>query len=319
MSDSDPAFEAAGELVDGLADRLSNWGRWGESDELGTLNLITPERRTAAAGCVRSGEVFSLAVPLNSEWPQVEGTDRLNCRHLMVETGTDALVEDAEVAWADDMITMSVHAHTHWDALSHVFHRGRMYNGRSAAEVSASGAAANDTMPLAARMATRGVLLDLAPGAALPSDHEVTIAELETALEEQGVELEPGDALLLRTGRLGQVRASGDWREFTGADGVPPNAPGIGVAAMPWLHERGVAALACDNVGVEVLRGAATRRLPVHELALVYMGMPIGEIFDLDRLADRCAEDGHWDFLLSAAPLPIEGAVGGPVNPVAIR
>ncbi|MGH2938188.1 MAG: cyclase family protein [Solirubrobacterales bacterium] len=315
-----PAEDAdLGELVDGLAERLSNWGRWGADDELGTLNLITADRRAAAAACVRGGEVLSLALPLNSEWPQGDGSGRLNCRHLMVETGTDALAEGSEVGWADDMITMSVHAHTHWDAFSHVFHRGKMYNGRSAAEVSASGAAANDITPLAARLASRGVLIDLAPGGALPTDHEVTAAELEAALEGQEVEVETGDTLLVRTGRLGQVRATGEWRKFTDAYGVNPEEPGIGPAALPWLHERGVAAFACDNWAVEVLHGAGSSRMPVHELALVYMGMPIGEMFDLDRLATCCAADGHWDFLLSAAPLPIEGGVGGPVNPIAIR
>jgi kynurenine formamidase len=315
MTRADPVDE----LVDGLAGDLTNWGRWGEDDERGTLNLITAERRIAAGDCVRSGEMFSLALPLNSEWPQGDGSGRFNCHHLMVQTGTDALATGADVGWADDVITMSVHAHTHWDAFSHVFHRGRMYNGRSAAEVSAAGAAANDIMPLAASLATRGVLLDLAPGDALPVDHEVTAAELDAALERQRVELHAGDALLVRTGRLGQVRASGDWRSFTETYDVAPEEPGIGPRAMPWLHERGVAAFACDNWAVEVLRGAASRRMPVHELALVYMGLPIGEMFDLDRLAGRCGEDGRWDFLLSAAPLPIEGGVGGPVNPIAIR
>jgi kynurenine formamidase len=133
------------------------------------------------------------------------------------------------------------------------------------------------------------------------------------------VEVGGGDVLLVRTGRLGQVRAAGAWREFTETDGVYPEEPGIGAAALPWLHERGVAALGCDNWAVEVLRGPSTLRMPVHELALVYMGMPIGEMFDLDRLAARCGEDGRWDFMLSAAPLPIEGGVGGPVNPIAIR
>jgi kynurenine formamidase len=319
MTDADLRPEAVDRLVDGLAEKLSNWGRWGERDELGTLNLITADRRIAAGECVRSGEIFSLAIPLNSEWPQGDGSGRLNCQHLMVKTGTDALAEGVETGWADDVITMSVHAHTHWDAFSHVFHRGKMYNGRSAAEVSGFGAAANDITPLAARLGTRGVLVDLAPGDALPSDHEVTAAELEQALERQGVEVGAGDALLVRTGRLGQVRTGGEWREFTEAYDVNPKEPGIGPTALPWLHERGVAAFACDNWAVEVLRGAASQRMPVHELALVYMGMPIGEMFDLDRLAARCAEDGRWDFLLSAAPLPIEGGVGGPVNPIAIR
>jgi kynurenine formamidase len=319
MIDRESPGDATDRLVDELLDRVTNWGRWGPEDELGTLNLVTPGRRASAAACVRSGEIVSLALPLNSEWPQGEGSGRLNCQHLMVSTGTDALAGGGETGWADDVITMSVHAHTHWDALSHVFHRGRMYNDRSAAEVSAAGAAANDVRPLAAGLAARGVLVDLSPEEALPTDHEVTAAELEATLEHQGIELESGDILLIRTGRLGQVRTDGNWREFTKSAQGMPEEPGIGAAALPWLRQRGVAAVASDNWAVEVLRGAATRRLPVHELALVYMGMPIGEMFDLDHLATRCRQDGRWDFLLSAAPLPIVGGVGGPVNPVAIR
>jgi kynurenine formamidase len=319
MPTEEPQERAVGDLVDGLAARVTNWGRWGDEDELGTLNLITPERRAAAGDCVRGGEIFSLAIPLNSEWPQGDGSGRLNCRHMMVATGTDALADGGETGWADDVITMSVHAHTHWDAFSHIFHRGKMYNGRSAAEVTSAGAAANDIRPAAARLATRGVLVDLAPGEALAVDHEVTDGELEAALDRQGVELRAGDALMIRTGRLGQVRAEGNWREFTESYEAMPCEPGIGAAAMPWLHQRGVAAVACDNWAVEVLRGPASQRMPVHELALVYMGMPIGEMFDLDPLAARCGEDGRWDFLLSAAPLPIAGGVGGPVNPIAIR
>jgi kynurenine formamidase len=319
MTGRESSDDATDRLVDEVVDRVTNWGRWGPDDELGTLNLVTPDRRAAAAACVRSGEIVSLALPLNSEWPQGEGSGRLNCQHLMVSTGTDALAEGDETGWADDVITMSVHAHTHWDALSHVFHRGRMYNDRSAAEVSASGAAANDVRPLAARLAARGVLVDLSPGEALPTDHEVTVAELEAALERQGIELESGDVLLVRTGRLGQVRARGNWREFTESTQGLPEEPGIGAATLPWLRQQAVAAVACDNWAVEVLRGAATRRLPVHELALVYMGMPLGEMFDLDHLATRCRKDDRWDFLLTAAPLPIVGGVGGPVNPVAIR
>lgn len=309
-----------GTVVDALGERLSNWGRWGNDDELGTLNLITEDVRRRARECVRTGQAVSLALPLVPEYPQIPGGGRFNSQHVMTETGTDALAQGAVAAYSDDAIAMSVHGHTHWDALAHVFHRGRMFNDRSAAMVTAQGAAANDVRALARTMVTRGVLLDLAPhGGVLPRDHEITVIELQQAADRQQVTIREGDALLLRTGHLGAIRRSGRWVDFSGAGDRCPFEPGIGHACLPWLHERRVAAVASDNWAVEVLNGSATERMPVHEVAVVHMGMPLGEIFDLDALSALCAADGHWDFLLCASPLPITGAVGGPVNPMAIR
>jgi kynurenine formamidase len=311
--------ETVGALVDRLVGRLSNWGRWGDDDELGTLNLITHEVRRHAATCIQSGEVISLALPLRADEPQVPGGGRFNAQHLMTQTGTDTLVLGKADAYSDDAIAMSVHAHTHWDALAHVFHRGRMFNDRSAGLVTAQGAAANDVVALSRALVTRGVLVDLAPGGSLPGGHEVTIADIERALERQGVEPRSGDALLLRTGHLSAIRAAGRWCELSAIGDRNPFEPGIGPGCLPWLHEREIAALACDNWAVEALHGPVSVRMPVHELAIVHMGMPLGELFELDALAERSAADGRWDLVLSAGPLPIEGGVGGPVNPLAIR
>jgi kynurenine formamidase len=166
------------------------------------------------------------------------------------------------------------------------------------------------------------VLVDIARhyGAeALAPDHEVTVADLESALASQRVELASGDALLVRTGQLGRISASGDWKSFTEVDGKLPLEPGIGLDCLPWLHELGVAAVACDNWAVECLHPDSGGRLPVHEVGIVHMGLLLGEIFQLDALADACAADGRYEFLLAAGPLPVRGGVGGPVNPIAIR
>jgi kynurenine formamidase len=307
-------------LIDAMAQRLSNWGRWGSDDELGTLNLITEKGRVAAAASVRTGQVVSLALPLVADSPQVPGGGRFNAHHVMTETGTDALAAGGPCGYSDDAIAMSVHAHTHWDALSHVFHRGRMFNDRSAALVSARGAAVNDIVPMSRCLVTRGVLVDLAPGGdALPPEHEITVPEIEVALEQQGATLNSGDALLLRTGHLGRIRASGRWADFSAIGDRNPEEPGIGHHCLPWLHELGISAIACDNWAVEVLYGRASTRMPVHEIGIVHMGLALGEMFDLDALAASCAADDQWDFLFSAGPLPISGGVGGPVNPLAIR
>lgn len=308
--------------IDALARDLSNWGRWGADDELGTLNFITREKRLQAAASVRSGTVISLALELRSDRPQPPGSGRLNPQHVMTETGSDAAVHGSAGAYSDDVLAMSIHSATHWDALAHVFHRGRMYNGRACTQVTSAGAAVNSIVAVADRIVTRGVLLDVARHqgvSALAPDHEVTVAELESTLEAQGVDLVSGDALLVRTGHLGRIASSGAWSDFTEVDGRLPLEPGIGADCLPWLNERGVAAVACDNWAVEHLDADSDGRLPVHEVGIVHMGLLLGEIFQLDALAAACAADGRYDFLLAAGPLPVRGGVGGPVNPLAIR
>jgi kynurenine formamidase len=308
--------------VDALARELSNWGRWGPGDELGTLNLITERNRVAAAACVRTGTVHSLALELRGDLPQPPGSGRLNPRHVMTATGNDADADDGAAGYADDTLSIAVHGTTHWDALAHVFHRGFMYNERPRSAVTADGAAANDIVPVARTMVTRGVLVDVARHRGvetLAPDAEVTVSDLEAALEAHRVSISPGDALLIRTGHLGRIRAAGDWASFTEVEGVPPREPGIGADSLGWLHEHGVAAVASDNWAVEWLTGPDVIRFPVHEVGIVHMGLLLGEMFELDELAGACAADGRYDFLLAAGPLPIRGGVGGPVNPLAIR
>ena len=265
---------------------------------------------------------MSLALELRSDLPQAPGSGRLNPQHVMTETGSDAAAGDSTSAYSDDVLAMSVHAATHWDALSHVFHRGLMYNSRPCTDVTSGGARTNDIVPVAERLATRGVLVDIARDHGVESlapDQEVTVADLESALAAQRVELASGDVLLVRTGHLGRIAASGDWANFTEVDGRVPLEPGIGADCLPWLHELGVAGVACDNWAVEHLDANSSGRLPVHEVGIVHMGLLLGEIFQLDSLAAACAADGQYDFLLAAGPLPIRGGVGGPVNPLAIR
>jgi kynurenine formamidase len=215
---------------------------------------------------------------------------------------------------------MSVHAATHWDALSHFIHRGKMYGGISSAEVTTQGAARNDIVPVARRLLTRGVLADVARHRGvevLPAGEGIGADELRGVLDAQGVEVRPGDALLVRTGLLGATKRSGAWTEFAQCGPDLPDTPGVAVDALPLLHELGVCAIACDNWAVEQLTGGPPD-FPVHELALVYMGMILGEVFELDALAEACAAAGRWEFLFAGQPLPLRGGVGGPVNPMAV-
>jgi kynurenine formamidase len=303
-----------------LADRLCNWDRWDRHDGVGALNLITPAKRLEASAAVRSGEAFSLGFELQADLPQPHGAGRQNPLHLMTELPSDFPPDHDGPVSADDFISMAVHAATHWDALSHFFHRGQMYGGISAAEVTTRGAARNDIVPVARRLLTRGVLADVARHCGvevLPPGEGIGADELRDVLDAQGVDVRPGDALLVRTGLLGATRRTGAWTEFAQCGPNLPNTPGIAVDALPLLHELSVCAIACDNWAVEQLTGTPPD-FPVHELALVYMGMILGEVFELDALAEACAAAGRWEFLFAGQPLPLRGGVGGPVNPMAV-
>ena len=307
-------------MIEELADRLCNWDRWDRHDGLGALNLITPAKRLEASAAVRSGEAFSLGFELQPNLPQPPRSGRMNPVHLMTELPGDFPPDHDGPVSADDFLSMAVHAATHWDALSHFFHRGRMYGGIAAAEVTTQGAARNDILPPARRLVTRGVLADVARHRGvevLPPGYGIGADELAEVLDAQGVEVRPGDALLIRTGLLGATKVSGRWAEFAQSGPLVPNTPGVAADALPLLGELGVCAIACDNWAVEQLTGGEPF-FPVHELALVYMGMLLGENFELDALADACAAAGRYEFFFAGQPLPIVGGVGGPVNPMAV-
>ncbi|HEY2480111.1 MAG TPA: cyclase family protein [Solirubrobacterales bacterium] len=307
-------------LVAELAGRLCNWDRWDRDDGLGALHLVTEAKRLEASAAIRSGAAFSLGFELQPELPQPPGAGRLNPQHVMTELPSDFAPDREGPVSADDMLVMAVHAATHWDALSHFFHRGKMYGGISATEVTTRGARRNDIVPVARRLVTRGVLADVARHRGvdvLPPGEGIGADELADVLAAQGVEVRPGDALLVRTGLLGATEVSGAWSEFAQCGPNLPNTPGVAVEALPLLHELGVCAIASDNWAVEQLTGGEPA-FPVHELALVYMGMILGENFELDALAEACASAGRWEFFFAGQPLPLRGGVGGPVNPMAV-
>lgn len=305
--------------------KYSNWGRWGSADEIGTVNLITRAVVRKATRRVEIGRVVQLSLPLDAGGPQTGAGGRFNCVRFSTATGTDHLA--GKQTWldsplthgfgfAEDTIVLPLHSGTHWDSLAHVFHRGRMYNGRSAAEVPAAGAAHSGAEKFSDKLVGRGVLLDL-PAAQgvdwLEDGHAVSIDELEAAVDFGRLTIEEGDILLLRTGQLARCRRQG-WGSYAGGP-----APGLSFFTVPWLGEHGVAAVATDTWGVEVRPAElADSFQPMHLPALVYMGMPLGEIFDFDELALACAEAGRYEFFLSAPTLAITGASGAPPGPVAI-
>lgn len=302
--------------VQALAEKVSNWGRWGKDDERGTINLVGPEEVKRAGACVKKGKIFSLGLPLGHDGPQDGSVNgRFNPIHLMTLVN-NRFAGDFHAN--DDVIIMPLQCATQWDSLAHVFYGGRIYNGYVAADtVSAQGAAKNSIAALSPGVVARGVVLDMARHKGverLAPGQLITPEDLEAAEKRQGVRLGLGDVLLLRTGHLGVFKKDQDRVAYMGAE------PGIGLACIEWLHERQIAAIAADTMAVEVMPNEkADLPFPVHLLAIRDMGMPLGEMFDLDALAADCAEDGVWECFFSAPPLKITGGVGSPLNPLAVK
>ena len=295
--------------------RLRNWGRWGDTDERGTVNLITPERVVAASGLVKRGAIFDLGIPFDSKGPQ-PGGGRINPVRLMSETGADQEFPGA-FHYADDYVFMPLQAASQWDGLAHVFYDDQLYNGFPASDVGPHGAKHCSIDKLAKGIVGRGVLLDIARLRGvewLEAGTVISPDDLDAAAARQGVEVKPGDILLFRTGWRTKFVREGDATAFMAGE------PGLGLACCQWIHDHEIAAVASDNWAIEVLPGEIdTELLPVHMVLIRDMGVTLGEILDLDELAADCESDGVWEFFLTAPPIKFTAAVGSPINPLAIK
>lgn len=316
MSSAEGAGARDASWVRELGQRFSNWGRFGADDERGTLNFITRERVRAACALPRSGQVISCALPFDTHGPQNGSLGRFNPEHTMLSTGQQEL--PGGLRYSDDVVRMPLQCGTQWDSLAHVFYDGKLYNDRDASLVTEAGAAANSIDRIAAGVVGRGVLLDLPRARGLRWLDDATAVlpeELDLCAERQGVAIESGDIVLVRTGRLGRALEAGRWDGYLGSP-----SPGLSIRSARWLFEREIAAVASDTACVEVLPSEVPGcMLPLHMVAIRDMGLLLGEIFALDALAAACAADGNYEFLLTAPPLPITGAVGSPINPLAIK
>jgi kynurenine formamidase len=301
----------------------NNWNRWGALDERGTANFIDPAMIAHAATLITTGHVISCAVPLDFATTPVP-PDRPPPIHYFTFSGVDFLVEDAPDApvpdfhGADDYVTMALQTGTHWDGLAHAHHEDTLYNGYWIGNTSSyAGARRCSIDQISPGIIGRGVLLDLPRHAGierLTPGHVISVGELVQTARAEQVRVGRGDILLLRTGHLAWYYSLADKAEFWAA-----GAPGIGADVVAWLHETEVAALAADNATVEVVPSETGDLHPLHPRLIRDLGMTIGELWWLDELADACAHDGRYDFFLSAPPLRIQGAVGSPVNPIAIK
>ena len=299
-----------------LAKMVNNWGRWGPDDERGTLNLLTPAHVRDAAALVRDGRRIALGIPLSEDGPQlgfVRG--RTNPTRTMVAVH-EPLSEDVDgVRFNDDAVQMGLQAATHWDALAHVSYGGRMYNGVPTTAVDETGAnrlGADRIGPVAGR----GVLLDVARAAGvqrLDGGTALTPDDLEKAEDLAGVRVGAGDIVLIRTGQM-QLLHDGDKL------GYAISTAGPSLHTVTWFHDRGVAAVATDNLSFEVFPGEVDGLvLPVHMLHIVEMGLLQGQNFDLEALGEDCAGDGRYAFFFVGTPEPFAGACGAPVAPVVLK
>ena len=301
-----------------IGKRLSNWGRWGADDRVGTLNHLLPQRVRAAREAIRSGEVISLSLPLGASGPQMGMGGRINPVHTMSMTPADFAGRPDGMVFADDFIVMPLQAATQWDGLAHVGYDDFLYNGVPANTVSPRAGSSDLSIEHVAQhgIAGRGVLLDVARHLGvdrMDAGQGITRADLEATAAAQGTEIDPGDIVLFRTG----------WMRWFTLDKQPGRywngEPGITIDCCAWLHEHDIAAIASDNWGIEVMAPNATGyTTAVHAILIRDMGMTLGELFVLDALAEACARRGDWTFFLTAPALRVTGGVGSPVTPLAI-
>ena len=309
------------EDFDRLAERVRNWGRWGADDQRGTLNHIGPDALKRGAKEVVSGKLFSLAIRFDSDGPQTGLAGRFNPQLYATALGKP-MGGGGRSLYSDDVIHMPLQAATQWDALAHVHYDGLLYNGHKACDVLGTHGTSRCGIDHLARpgIMSRGVLIDVARYRRvdeLPPGYAITVDELNAVCAAQSVTVEPGDVVLIRTGHIRHFTLRADRETFT--NGLQP---GVDVGCAEWLHDKKAAAIAADNLAVEVFTEAmyaSDMLLPFHQLALRDMGCPLGEMFDLEALAADCASDGRYSFMLSAPPLPVTGAFGSPTNPLALK
>jgi kynurenine formamidase len=303
MSTPRPALST--EEVLAFLQTLSNWDRFGPRDQLGTLNLITPEKRAAAARLVRSGRTVSAARPLPTE-PCLENPNPV--AHHMIGTATEG--------WGGDYFAIAPHgfATTHIDALCHIFHNGTLYNGYPIEKVTAHGALELGIHELRDGIVSRGVLLDIPRARGVPyleTGEPIFCDDLERAEQDAGLRVEPGDVLLVRTGRWALRQARGPWDASRAA-------AGLDASCLPWLHARGVAALGCDSVSDVIPSRVEGVPLPIHTVAIVALGLHLVDNLELEPLAQACTAEMRWEFLLMLAPLVLLRGTASPVNPIAL-
>lgn len=294
------------EVVDRWMTELSNWGRWGKDDQRGTLNLVTPGRRRKALALAKEGAAVSLSHPYLEQ----------RAEDATSPFGHEILGLEPAGPFVSDRFTIAYHgyAHSHMDALCHMSHEGRMYNGVPRSEVTAAGCARLAIANFSSGIVARGVLIDIArlKGVEyLEPGTPIFVEDLEAWEKQARIKVGPGDIVLVRSGRWARRAAVGPWQ-------TSRQAAGLHVSVVPWLKARDVAMIGSDNTNDVMPSGVNGVFLPVHQLTLVALGMPLFDNLDLEAVAVEASKRRRWEFLLTAAPLVVADATGSPLNPLAI-
>jgi kynurenine formamidase len=285
-------------------DRYSNWGRWGDRDTHGTMNLMTAERVVDAAKLVETGIHIGCSRPIGYR------PDPLAMRsviHLMTRSGADN--SDEGMGAATDWIGVGLHGmeYTHLDSHSHFFWNGQMYNGRSKDLVTAEkGALAGGLEPTFDGIVGRGVLVDgpaMNGGQALEPGSAIEARDLDAWYSGRGLEPRPGDVVYVRTGN-----GASDSESFAGLD----------ASCIPWLHTYDVGVLVSDAIHDVVPSSCRIAANPLHGVGLVAIGLWLIDNAALDRLAAMCSELRRYEFFTVATPLRLARATGSLIDPIAI-
>jgi kynurenine formamidase len=304
--------ELSAEEFRALFQDLLVWGRWGEDDERGALHHITPERVARAAQGVREGVAVTLSLPLNTHSGVHNPEPAVH--YMTASSGLD--IGSGSLHFLKDFVGVDYHndGHTHIDALCHIAYDGLLYNGKPEDAVTADGAPVDAIDVLKDGLVGRGVLLDvprLRGERWLEPGEHVFGEDLRAAEREQGVVVGDGDIVLVNTGHARRLHELGPWDTAHAKAGLHPRA-------MPFLAERGVAALGSDGNSDTAPSHTQGVEFPIHVLAINAMGVHLLDYLQLEDLRAACERTGRWEFLFVAAPLRITGGTGSPINPIAI-
>lgn len=286
----------------------TNWGRWGNTDEVGALNLIGPEQVLAGMGLARRGKVIPLGMDLGPA--TAVPPHRKRPERFMTRDGGDYAAGARQphgFQFAEEVWSLAAHTGTHIDALAHAWSGDQLYNGHpghgTRSTTGAQRCGADKLLP----MITRGVLIDLVgEGPPLGPTESISADRLRSAYQEAGVAPRAGDVVLIRTGWLAHAGAKGP-RYFH-------SEPGLDASAARWLAEVDVSAVGTDNYAIEVQPSEEGTMFPVHQILLRDHGVPLIEGVVLEELAAEATPE----FCFVAAPLPLVGGTASPVCPLAV-
>ena len=301
-----PGVDVTAQEFRELFDAVSNWGRWDEAGERGALNHLTPARVAAAARLVRSGTTITLSQPLETE-ARIDVPEPAD-HHMTMLPGDDG--------FAKDYIGLDYHndGQSHIDAFCHVAFEGLLFGGSPASSVTAQGARADTIDVLKNGLVGRGVLIDVPRTRGVPwvePGEHIFREDLEAAERAQGVRVEAGDILLVRTGHTRRLAELGPWN-------TPEAKAGLHPRAASFLADRCVAALGSDGNSDTAPSTTEGVGFPIHVLALNALGVHLLDYLQFEDAARHCESEGRWEFLFAAAPLRIAGGTGSPINPTAI-